>query len=154
MALFAAVVTIVKVSRSCQVSTLSRHPPDDRRPQEVAEIVGERVKLETHGIGGERPARQPRPADRTLALLYPLLRRAAAVVESTRILYLVLADTREDPGNASKNAESYFHPPFSHAFSGSVQVRHWSAKKMRLECRRAPRSSGGIRGQILCSIAS
>ncbi len=51
------------------------------RAQEVAEIVGERVKLETDGIGGERPARQPRPPDRALALFYPLLRRAALIVE-------------------------------------------------------------------------
>ena len=52
-----------------------------QRAQEVAEIVGERMKLEPHGVGGERPARQPRPLDRALALLDPLLARAALVVE-------------------------------------------------------------------------
>ena len=44
-----------------------------QRAQEVAEIVGERMKLEPHGVGGERPARQPRPLDRALAFLDPLL---------------------------------------------------------------------------------
>jgi hypothetical protein len=31
---------------------------------EVAEVVGERVKLKADGVGGERAARQPRPFDR------------------------------------------------------------------------------------------
>ena len=52
-----------------------------QRAQEIAEIVGERMKLEPHRVGGERPARQPRPLDRALALLDPLLARAALVVE-------------------------------------------------------------------------
>ena len=39
------------------------------RAEEVAEIVGQRVELETHGIGSERTARQPRPVDRVLAFL-------------------------------------------------------------------------------------
>ena len=52
-----------------------------QRAQEVAEIVGERMKLKPHGVGGERPARQPRPPDRALALFDPLLRRAALIVE-------------------------------------------------------------------------
>jgi hypothetical protein len=34
--------------------------------QEIAEIVGERMKLEPNGNGSERPARQPRPLDRAL----------------------------------------------------------------------------------------
>ena len=49
--------------------------------QEVAKIVGERMKLKPNGVGRERPARQPRPADRTLAFLDPLLGRAALIVE-------------------------------------------------------------------------
>ena len=36
--------------------------------QEVAEIVGERVKLEPDGVGREPSASQPRPADRSLTL--------------------------------------------------------------------------------------
>ena len=44
-------------------------------------IVGERMKLEPHGVGRERPARQPRPLDRALALFDPLLCRAALVVK-------------------------------------------------------------------------
>jgi len=32
--------------------------------QEIAEVVGERVKLETNGIRGERAARKTRPFDR------------------------------------------------------------------------------------------
>ena len=50
-------------------------------PQEVAEIVGEGMKLKADGIGGERPARQAGPLDRTLALFYPLLAGAALIVE-------------------------------------------------------------------------
>src|SRR5262245_40545797 len=39
------------------------------------------MKLEPNGIGGERSARQPRPLDRPLAFLDPLLARPALVVE-------------------------------------------------------------------------
>jgi hypothetical protein len=41
------------------------------------------VELKTNGIGGERTARQPRPVDRVLAFLDPLLGRAALIVEAT-----------------------------------------------------------------------
>src|ERR1039458_9839863 len=44
-----------------------------QRAQEVAKVVGERMKLKPHGVGGESPARQPRPLDRALAFLDPLL---------------------------------------------------------------------------------
>ena len=54
--------------------------------QKIAEVVGERLKLEPNGIGGERSARQPRPLDRPLAFLDPLLARAALVVEGHDIL--------------------------------------------------------------------
>ena len=39
------------------------------------------MKLEPHGVGGERAARQPRPLDRSVALFDPLLACAALVVE-------------------------------------------------------------------------
>jgi len=39
------------------------------------------MKLEPHGVGGERAARKPRPLDRSLALFDPLLACAALVVE-------------------------------------------------------------------------
>ena len=39
------------------------------------------MKLEADGVGRERPARQPRPLDRAIAFLDPLLCRAALVVE-------------------------------------------------------------------------
>src|SRR5262245_52013876 len=52
-----------------------------QRAQEIAEVVGERMKLEPNGIGGERPARHPRPLDRPLAFLDPLLARPALVAE-------------------------------------------------------------------------
>ena len=39
------------------------------------------MELETHGVGGEGTAGQPRPFDRVLALFDPLLCRAALVVE-------------------------------------------------------------------------
>ena len=38
------------------------------------------------GVGGEGAARQPRPSDRALALLDPLLTGSALVVESDDIL--------------------------------------------------------------------
>jgi hypothetical protein len=40
--------------------------------QEIAEVVGERMKLEPLRIGGERSALQSRPLDRAFALLDPL----------------------------------------------------------------------------------
>src|SRR5215472_6608063 len=40
------------------------------------------MKLQTHRVGGERSTGQPRPLDRTLAFLDPLLGRATLVVES------------------------------------------------------------------------
>jgi hypothetical protein len=43
-------------------------PRQGQRAQEVAEVVGERMELKSDRIGGERPARQPRPPDRALAL--------------------------------------------------------------------------------------
>ena len=54
--------------------------------QEVAEIVGEGVKLETDRIGGKRPARQAGPLDRTLTFFDPLLAGAALVVEGDDVL--------------------------------------------------------------------
>ena len=39
-----------------------------QRAQEVAEIVGERVKLKSNSVGGEGSAGKPRPSDRPLAL--------------------------------------------------------------------------------------
>lgn len=56
-----------------------------QRAQEVAEIVGERVKLEANRIGGEGPTGKPRPFDRALALFDPLLARAALVIEGDDI---------------------------------------------------------------------
>src|SRR5262245_32335634 len=44
------------------------------------------MKLEPHGVGRERPARQPRPFDRAFAFLDPLLACPALVVESNDAL--------------------------------------------------------------------
>jgi hypothetical protein len=55
------------------------------RAQEVAEIVGEGMKLKADGVGGERAARKPRPSDRSLALLDPLLASPALIVEGDDI---------------------------------------------------------------------
>jgi hypothetical protein len=52
-----------------------------QRSHEVGEIIGQRVQLKTHRVRDERAARQPRPLDRALALLDPLLARPALVVE-------------------------------------------------------------------------
>src|SRR5262249_25678805 len=52
-----------------------------KRAEKVAKIVGERMKLEPHGVGRERSARQPCPLDRALAFLDPLFARPALIVE-------------------------------------------------------------------------
>src|SRR6516162_3668227 len=57
-----------------------------QRPHEVAEVVGQRMELETHCVSGEAPARQPGPFDRVLAFLDPLLRCATLVVEGDDVL--------------------------------------------------------------------
>ena len=50
--------------------------------QEFGEVVGQRMQLEPNGVAPEGAAREPRPAQRVLALLDPLLGRAAAVIET------------------------------------------------------------------------
>src|SRR5262249_2095570 len=55
------------------------------------------MKLEPHGVGRERPA--PRPFDRALAFLDPLLARAALVVERDHALGRA-AHVRHDEANA------------------------------------------------------
>ena len=57
-----------------------------QRAHKVTEIVGQCVELEADGVGGEGPARPPRPLDCTLGLLDPLLRCAALVVEGDNTL--------------------------------------------------------------------
>jgi len=39
------------------------------------------MQLKTNGVGGKSPAREPRPLDRALTFLDPLLGRATLVVE-------------------------------------------------------------------------
>ena len=43
-------------------------------------LIDERIKLESHRIGGERSVRQSRPLDRAFALLDPLLARFPALL--------------------------------------------------------------------------
>ena len=52
-----------------------------QRPQEIAEIVGKRMKLKPDSVSCERPARQMRPLDRARSFIDPLPGRAAFVVE-------------------------------------------------------------------------
>ena len=56
-----------------------------QRAQEIAEIVGERMKLEPHRVGRERPTRQPRPLDHALTLFDPTFARPAFVVEGDEV---------------------------------------------------------------------
>src|SRR5262249_5152004 len=70
-----------------------------QRAQEIAEVVGERMKLEPHRVGGKRSARQSRPLDRAFALLDPLLARPALVVESNDALGRA-AHVRHDEADA------------------------------------------------------
>jgi hypothetical protein len=44
------------------------------------------MKLKSNGVGGERRTIQARPFDRTLALLDPLLKSPALVVEGEDVL--------------------------------------------------------------------
>src|SRR6516165_2606212 len=57
------------------------------------------MKLEPHRVGGERSARQPRPLDRALALLDPLLACPALVVEDNNALGRA-AQVRHDEADA------------------------------------------------------
>ncbi len=52
-----------------------------KRPHEVAQIVGQGVKLETNLVVAELPARQPGPLDRVLAFLDVLLRRPPVIIK-------------------------------------------------------------------------
>ncbi len=52
-----------------------------QRPHEVAEIVGQGVKLEPDGVVAEPAARQPRPPDGVLAFFDILLRFTPLIVE-------------------------------------------------------------------------
>ena len=72
-----------------------------QRAQEVAEIVGESMKLKPDRVGSERSARQPRPLDRALAFLDPLLACAALIVEGDDILggSRHVGDDEADPRN-------------------------------------------------------
>ena len=51
-------------------------------PHEVAEIVGQRMKLRPDGVSDKRAARQSRPFHGVLAFLDALLGRAALIVET------------------------------------------------------------------------
>jgi len=57
-----------------------------QRAKEVAEIVGESVKLKAHSVRSKGTARQARPVDCALPLLDPLLAGSALVVEGNDIL--------------------------------------------------------------------
>jgi hypothetical protein len=52
-----------------------------QRAQEIAEIVGQCMKLGPDRVSGEGPARQPGRLDRALTFLDPLFACAAFVVE-------------------------------------------------------------------------
>jgi hypothetical protein len=54
--------------------------------REIAKVVGERVKLKAHGVGGEGTARKPCPFDRALAFLDPLFASSTLVVEGDDVL--------------------------------------------------------------------
>src|SRR5262249_47248351 len=70
-----------------------------QRPQEVGEVVGNGMKLKPHRVCGKCPARQPRPPDRALAFLDPLLARPALVIErndplAVRLMFVTMKPTR------------------------------------------------------------
>ena len=49
-------------------------------------IVGQRMKLKSNGVGGERRTIRARPFDCTLALLDPLPKSPALVIEGEDVL--------------------------------------------------------------------
>ncbi len=55
--------------------------PQGQRAHEVAEIVGQSVKLKPDLVVAELPAGEARPFDRVLACLDPLHRRATLIAE-------------------------------------------------------------------------
>ena len=73
---------------SDSLSALRRIPQQVGAAQEHAEIVGERVKLQTDLVLRHRPARQPGPLQSDLALLDVLLGGAALIVEGEDLLRL------------------------------------------------------------------
>ena len=54
----------------------------DAPTQEIAEVVGDEPEEQPHLIGPEAMTGEPRPVGRGFALLDPLLRRPALVVEA------------------------------------------------------------------------
>jgi hypothetical protein len=72
---------LISFSRRLVSDHGSRRLGHRQRPHEVAEVIGERVKLEADGVGGEGTASQPRPFDRPLPFLDALFRRTSLVVE-------------------------------------------------------------------------
>jgi len=59
-----------------------RHVLRESEPaQEVAQIVGQDEQGEADSVGGEPGAREPRPGEGELALLYPLFACAPPVVK-------------------------------------------------------------------------
>lgn len=56
-----------------------------QRAQQVAEIVGQRMKPRNNRVGRERTAARPCPSDRVFAFFDPLFARAAFVAEGDDI---------------------------------------------------------------------
>jgi hypothetical protein len=78
------------------------------------------MKLKPHGVGRERSARQPRPLDRVLALLDPLLARSALVVEGNDALGRA-AQVRHDEADAGIKF-SGCHSTLAMTLGGFVQL--------------------------------
>src|SRR5437588_2310666 len=71
-----------RITRRFQLARSACEFGQRQRPHEVAEIVGERMKLKADRVGREGSARQQAgPLDRALALFDVLLAGAAVVVE-------------------------------------------------------------------------
>jgi hypothetical protein len=74
---------------------LSNRLRNRQRAEEVPEVVGQRMQLEADGVRVERATRQPRPLDRALTFLYPLLARPTLIIKADDILRLA-SQVRDD----------------------------------------------------------
>src|SRR5262245_52261925 len=85
------------------------------------------MKLKSHRVGGERPARQPRPFDRAFAFLDPLLACSALIVEGNNARSagrLMFVTTETDA--RIKLSRMPFH--FGDYRRGLVQLPAWQVR--------------------------
>ena len=81
-------------------------PRQRQTPQEVRQVVRQREQLQSRLVVFERAAGELRPLDGVLALLDPLLRRAATVVELHHALRLLGQVGHNEPDTGEQLART------------------------------------------------